>query len=78
MVDKCVCQIYTSDERKGATFYIANKSGVPTWNSDKIEIDKVSTGLQIEEATWTLGQYLQLSKMTSASKMKFYCVRKGK
>lgn len=78
MLEKCVQQIYNDKEREDAMFYIANKAGIPVWSGDKIEVDKESTGMEIEEREWTLGQYLHLSGMTSVSKMKFYCVRKGK
>ena len=40
---------HNDEERKDATFYIANKAGIPVWNGDKIEIDKESTGMEVEE-----------------------------
>ena len=74
MLNKCIDQIYNE---KDATFYTANKAGIPVQNGDKIEVDKESTGMEVEEREWTLGQYMCLSGMTSVSKMKFYCVVKG-
>ena len=49
MVDKCVKEMYSEDERKNAEFYIADAKGVPVWSNDKIEVDMESTGIEVME-----------------------------
>ena len=46
------------------------------WHKDKIEVDMESSGKEVEEREWTLGEYLQLTNK-SLSKSMFYCVREG-
>ena len=76
MLNKCVTELYKEEERKNAEFYIADSKGIPVWHKDKIVIDMESTGTEVEEHLWSLGEYLELSNK-SLSKSMFYCVRKG-
>ena len=76
MLAKCMSELYTEEERKNAEFYIADAKGIPVWHKDKIEVDMESSGKEVEEREWTLGEYLQLTNK-SLSKSMFYCVREG-
>ena len=46
------------------------------WHRDKIEVDMESSGKEVEEREWTLGEYLQLTNKP-LSKLMFYRVHKG-
>lgn len=76
MLNKCLSELYSEEEAENAEFYIADAKGIPVWHKDKIEVDMESSGREVEEREWTLGQYLELSNK-SLSKSVFYCVRKG-
>ena len=72
--DKCVQELFTKDEQENATFYIADKGGIPIWTNDTIEIDVNS---EIETHPWTLHEYIVLSGIKYFSKTKLYCVKRG-
>ena len=76
-INGCCLSVFTTEEQENATFYIADKGGIPVWSGDQFELDIESTGREKEERMWTLGQYMQLCGIKFASKTKFYCVRKG-
>lgn len=77
LLDKCVREMYSIEEQEKASFYIADKGGIPIWTSDKIEVDIEGTGHTTEEREWTLRQYILLSGIKYPSRAKLYCVRKG-
>jgi hypothetical protein len=74
LLDKCVQELYSKDEQESATFYIADKGGIPVWTRDTIEVD---INGEIENHPWTLHEYVVLSGMKYPSKTKLYCVKKG-
>lgn len=74
VLDKCIQEVYGT-ESQNAEFYIADKGGVPIWTKDVIELDLGNGG--VEEISWSLHQYILLSKTKYPSKTKLYCVKKG-
>ena len=65
MLEKCIAEIYTEEERENAEFYIADSRGIPIWSSDTIKID-VDNGT--EELEWTLNHYIHLSNASILQK----------
>ena len=75
MLEKCIAEVYTEEERENAKFYIADSRGIPIWSSDTVKID-VDDGT--DELEWTLSRYIHLSNANYPSKVRYYCVRKGR
>ena len=75
MLEKCITEVYTEEERENAEFYIADSCGIPIWSSDTIKIDDDNG---TEELEWTLNLYIHLSNAKYPSKVRYYCVRKGR
>ena len=69
MLEKCVHALYDEDERKENDFYIADSRGVAIWSADKMIID---TKEGETECDWTLGKYIQLSRIKYPSKARFF------
>ena len=75
MLEKCIAEVYAEEEWENAEFYIADSHGIPIWSSDTIKID-VDEGT--EELEWTLNHYIHLSNAKYPSKVRYYCVHKGR
>ena len=73
MLERSISQLeYSDDDKKSATFYIADSRGIPIWTADTISTDDSE-----KQVLWTLSNYISYSNIWYPSKAKFYCVRKG-
>ena len=79
MLNKCVQELFSSEEQQQHDFYIADTQGIAVWNGDRISVDLEGSGsgsekTEVLEYEWTLMQYIK----KYPSKARFFCVKKEK